>query len=93
MKKTTYFIACLLLCAAARAGFCANNAGTGTASFLKLPVDARSAGMGDAVAAGARGAMALFQNPAGLADSSTEISFSHAMLVEDISYDVLRAVP
>lgn len=91
MKKTTYLIACLLMCAAARAGFCANNAGTATASFLKLPVDARSVGMGDAVAAGARGAMALFQNPAGLADSSTEISFSHAMLVEDISYDVLGA--
>ena len=91
MKKTTYFIACLLLCAAARAGFCANNAGTAAASFLKLPVDARSVGMGEAVAAGARGAMAIFQNPAGLADSATEIGFSHAMLVEDISYDVLGA--
>ncbi|MDO8803878.1 MAG: PorV/PorQ family protein [Elusimicrobiota bacterium] len=91
MKKTTYLISGLLMCAAAGTGLCANNAGTGTAAFLKLPVDARSAGMGEAVAAGARGPMALFQNPAGLADGSAALSFSHALLVEDISYDVLGA--
>lgn len=91
MKKNAYLILFLLSCSAAGTGFCANNAGTGAAAFLKLPVDARSAGMGEAVAGGAHGAMALFQNPAGLAGSETAFSFSHALLVEDISYDVLGA--
>jgi len=95
MKKNARIILTLLLCAAARAGNCANVAGTGAAAFLKLPVDARSAGMGEAVAAGPRGAMALFQNPAGLAENTVpEIAFSHALLMEDISYEVMcLAVP
>ena len=83
------------MCAIARPGNCVNNAGTATASFLKLPVDARSVGIGEAVAGSPRGAMALFQNPAGLANNkTTAFAFSHALMMEDISYDVFgMAVP
>lgn len=92
MKKTLRIILTLLMCAAARQGFCANTAGSGAVPFLKLPADARSAGMGEAVAGAASGPMALFQNPAGLAPGkAASLAFSHALLVEDISYDVLGA--
>ena len=92
MKKTAYFILTLLMCAAARTGRCADQAGTGSAAFLKLPVDARSAGMGEAVAGLAGGPMALFQNPAGLAAAGTAaFAFSHSLLMENISFDVLSA--
>ncbi|MBI4352092.1 MAG: PorV/PorQ family protein [Elusimicrobia bacterium] len=90
MKKTLRIILTLLLCAAARQGYCANTSGTGAVPFLKLPVEARGAGMGEAVAGAASGPMALFQNPAGLVSNKTvAFSFSHSLLVEDISYDVL----
>lgn len=92
MKKFTYLILSVLMCAIARPGNCVNNAGTATAAFLKLPVDARSVGMGEAVAGSPRGAMALFQNPAGLANNkTTAFAFSHALMMEDISYDVFSA--
>lgn len=92
MKKTVYLILSLLMCATARTGLCADQAGTGAAAFLRLPVDARSAGMGEAVAGMAGGPMALFQNPAGLAAASTAtFAFSHALLMENISFDVLGA--
>ncbi|OGR77135.1 MAG: hypothetical protein A2X32_07595 [Elusimicrobia bacterium GWC2_64_44] len=91
MKKSAWILTAVLLCAAARAGYCANKAGTGTAAFLKLPADARSAALGETSAASARGAMALFQNPAGLADGGASAAFSHALLAEDLSYDVLGA--
>lgn len=92
MKKTLRLFLTLLMCAAARQGFCANTAGTGAVPFLKLPADARSAGMGEAVAGAASGPMALFQNPAGLVHAKgASFAFSHALLMEDISYDVLGA--
>lgn len=92
MKKTLRLFLTLLMCAAARQGFCANTAGTGAFPFLKLPADARSAGMGEAVAGAASGPMALFQNPAGLVHAKAAgFAFSHALLVEEISYDVLGA--
>ena len=92
MKKNARLILILLLCASAQAGFCADKAGTAAGAFLKLPADARSAAMGEAVCAGASGAMALFQNPAGLAVSTGSfVSFSHSLLAEGISYDVLAA--
>ncbi len=92
MRKFTYLILCLLMCAIARPGNCVNNAGTATAAFLKLPVDARSVGMGEAVVGAPHGAMALFQNPAGLVNSTTvSFAFSHALMMEDISYDVFGA--
>lgn len=92
MKKHTFLILSLLIGGAARTGCCANTAGTATAPFLKLPADARSTGMGEAAAGGASGAMALFQNPAGLArNSGVALAFSRALLIEDISCDVLGA--
>ena len=95
MKKTSRLILTLLLCASARPGYCADTAGSSAVPFLSLPVDARSAGMGEAVAGAVAGPMALFQNPAGLSSNKkTAFSFSHALLVEDVSYDVLGvAVP
>jgi len=79
----------LILCAAARTALCANEAGTGAAAFLKLPVDARGAAMGGAVTGLARGGMALFQNPGGLAGNPGSVAFTHSALAEGISYDVL----
>jgi len=43
------------------------------------------------VAGSARGGMALFQNPAGLGAGPGSVAFSHSLLAEDISYDVLAA--
>lgn len=92
MKKNAWLILCLIMCASARTGLCADTAGTGAAAFLKLPVDARSAGMGDAVAASAGEGMVLFQNPAALARTAgPAFAFSHALLAGDISYDVIGA--
>jgi hypothetical protein len=92
MRQFTYLILSLLMCVAVRPGNCANNAGTATAAFLKLPVDARSVGMGEAVVGSPSGAMALFQNPAGLTNNkTTAFAFSHALMMEDISYDVIGA--
>lgn len=91
MKRTLSLIFALLLCAAARGGSCAEQSGTGAAVFLKLPADARAAAMGEAVGGGLHGAMALFQNPAGLAGGRLSVGFSHALLMESISYDALCA--
>jgi len=92
MKTRAIIIAIAIGCAAARTGLCADRTGTGSAAFLKLPVDARSASMGEASAASPRGAMGLFQNPAGPAFvRKVSLAFSHALLMEDISYDVLAA--
>ncbi|HNW44807.1 MAG TPA: PorV/PorQ family protein [Elusimicrobiales bacterium] len=90
MKKTALII--LLLGSAAPAAWCANSAGTSAVPFLKLAADARSVGMGEAAAGAAGGGMALFQNPAGLAgNKAPALAFSHALLMEDISYEVLGA--
>jgi len=90
MKKRAWIVLGVLLCAWARAGYCANKTGTGTAGFLKLPADARSAALGETSAA-AGGPAALFQNPAGLAAGGRGVSFSHALLAEDLTYDALGA--
>lgn len=91
MKRTTTLILALL-CAAARGGICADRTGTGAAVFLKLPADPRAAAMGEAIGGGLHGPMALFQNPAGLAGGRLAAGFSHALLMEDISYDAVCAV-
>lgn len=91
MRTRALAIAGLLMCAGARTGLCANEAGTGAAAFLNLPVDARGAAMGGAVAGSTRGGMALFQNPAGLGAGPGSVAFSHSLLAEAISYDVLAA--
>ena len=66
--------------------FSANAAGTTGASFLNNSFGARAAAMGGAVAAGAQGAEALFQNPAALArlqpESPSEVALGYDALIE-----------
>ena len=61
-----------------------------TADFLRLQPSARSAAMGDALAAAADGADALTGNPAGLAlQPARQASFSHAELFDGTKLDHL----
>ncbi len=84
-------LACLLACFAGRA-FCADRTGTGAAAFLELPVDARGTGMGGAVTALDGGPMAIFHNPAALAGAARPAAaFSHALLVQGMTYDAAGA--
>lgn len=66
--------------------FSSKAAGTTSAAFLRDPFGARAAAMGDAVAAGAAGAEALFQNPAALGrfepESRPEVALGYDALVE-----------
>lgn len=67
-----------------------DNLGTSGAQFLKLDVDARVVGLGGANAAVARGAMALYYNPAGIADlDDNSIAFSYTDWIADIKYNYL----
>jgi hypothetical protein len=60
--------------------------GTTGAAFLKLAGSARESALGDAAAAGAQGADALFTNPAGLStllpESPSELSLTYDNLLE-----------
>ncbi len=78
---------CLLLPVA-----CLSAAGPGTtsASFLKISVGARPAGMGEAFVAVADGADTTVYNPAGLARmESKEFSAMHLEYLQNIKYDSL----
>lgn len=76
----------MLVCAAALAG--AAEAGTTTATFLKIGVGARAVGMGEAAAALAEGPDALYWNPAGLAAlDQPAVAFTHNEWLEDIRYE------
>jgi hypothetical protein len=67
-----------------------NNVGTSGAQFLKLDVDARVVGLGGANVAVTRGAMALYYNPAGIADmEENSLAFSYTDWIADISYNYL----
>jgi len=90
MKKTLLAVAAL--CAFARTGLAADTAGTAAAGFLKLPVDARDAALGEANAGRPGGPMAIFQNPGALAaGEGLQAAFSHALLTEDLACDALAA--
>ncbi len=70
-----------LLSGALRAG----DAGSTGLAFLKIPIDARSTGMGEASTALASGAAATYWNPAGLSlASSSEVLFNHTEWVQGI---------
>ena len=67
-----------------------DNLGTSGAQFLKLDVDARVVGLGGANAAITRGAMALYYNPAGIANmDENSLAFSYTDWVADIKYNYL----
>ncbi len=64
--------------------------GTAGAQFLKIGVGARALGMGEAFAAVANDASALYWNPAGIARMKRpEIVFNHTKWVGDISEEYL----
>ncbi len=65
-------------------------AGTGEAgfAFLKIGVDARAAGLGEAASAMASDASAAFWNPAGLAFvSRSGVVFTHNRWIEDVTHN------
>jgi hypothetical protein len=67
-----------------------DNVGTSGAQFLKLDVDARVVGLGGANAAVTRGAMALYYNPAGIANmDENSLAFSYTDWIADITYNYL----
>jgi hypothetical protein len=67
-----------------------DNLGTSSAQFLKLDVDARVVGLGGANAAVSRGAMALYYNPAGIANmDKRSLAFSYTDWIADIKYNYL----
>lgn len=65
--------------------------GTAAYQFLKLGVDARAIGMGEAYTAVTDDISSTYWNPAGLAVNmvNSEIFFSHTMWVADISHEYL----
>jgi long-subunit fatty acid transport protein len=68
-------------------------AGISTVQFLKIGVGGRASALGDAFVAIADDASALYWNPAGLTQfSSNQILFSHNQWVVDINHDFLGAV-
>ena len=68
--------------------------GTGGATELRLPVDARSIGLGGSTMASAAGAEALFFNPAGVAatDAKTEVAFTHTNYIADMEVNYFGVV-
>lgn len=66
--------------------FGGDRAGTSGFQFLKIPVDARSAALGQTVAANAFDASSLFWNPALAAQSSgLQVGFNHTAYFVDVS--------
>lgn len=70
-----------------------DRAGTSGFQFLKIPVDARAAALGETVAANAFDASSLYWNPALAAQvEGMQIGFSHTEYFADVSVDYLAAV-
>ncbi|MEX0747404.1 MAG: PorV/PorQ family protein [Rhodothermales bacterium] len=73
--------------------FGSDRAGTSGYQFLKIPVDPRSAAMGETVAANAMDASALFWNPALAAQTGiTQIGFAHTAYYVDVTIDYAAAI-
>jgi len=65
-----------------------DNLGTSGAQFLKIDVDARVVGLGGANVAFSKGAMALYYNPAGIANmDKRSLAFSYTDWIADIKYN------
>lgn len=79
---------CLPLCAPA--AYAGDAAGTSAFQFLQLGVGARPSAMGEAFAGVAGDVSSVYWNPAGLAALDRgELSVSHALWLEDITYSSL----
>ena len=64
--------------------------GTSGLQFLKLGVDARGIGMGEAYTSYVKGASSSYWNPAGLAfTNSTELFINHTRYVADINFEYI----
>ena len=92
MKKITFFLCIfsLFLFTNSYAFLSKDGTGTTSAQFLKLGIGAKNAGMGNAVAGVYNGTDAIYWNPSNLNYiTRKEISFSHTIWFEDISYEWL----
>jgi hypothetical protein len=92
MKKFLVFLVMAHLAVFAGKAGCRefDNLGTSGAQFLKLDVDARVVAMGGANVATTRGAMALYYNPAGIANmDQNSLAFSYTDWIADIKYNYL----
>ncbi len=73
--------------------FGSDRAGTSGFQFLKVPVDARSAALGETVAANAFDVSALYWNPALAAQvDRPQIGFSHTEYFADVQLDYLAGI-
>lgn len=73
--------------------FGSDRAGTSGFQFLKVPVDARSAALGETVAANAFDASALYWNPALAAQiDRPQIGFSHTEYFADVRLEYLAGI-
>jgi len=71
----------------------AQRAGTATAQFLKIPVGARAAAMGESFVAVANDASALYWNPAGIVQFERhEVMVSHTEWLVDVRHQFLAGV-
>ena len=91
MSAAGRFGVSLLLLAAGPAGaqsFSRSAAGTSAGEFLRLSVSARAAAMGEAYAAAADDAAALFYNPAGMSGvARNSVTVMHAPYLADTFFD------
>ncbi len=73
--------------------FGSDRAGTSGFQFLKIPVDARAAALGETVAANAFDASALFWNPALAAQTATsQVGLSHTAYYADVRMEYVAAL-
>jgi hypothetical protein len=92
MKKFLIFLVLIQLVGFAGEVWSAefDNLGTSGAQFLKMDVDARTVSLGGANVAVTRGAMALYYNPAGIANlDKRSLAFSYTDWIADIKYNYL----
>jgi hypothetical protein len=100
MKKYIYILLLVLFCIASSIVksqllpvLGAQRAGTATAQFLKIGVDARATAMGESFVAVANDASALFWNPAGITQFQTnEVLIAHTSWFADIRHQFLGVV-
>jgi Uncharacterised protein family (UPF0164) len=93
-KITLSITLCLMLCAGnynlSAAGFDSASVGTHSAQFLKIAVGARATAMGEAYAAAADDASAIFWNTAGLIKIKNQsIVMMHMPYLAGMSYDYI----